>query len=729
MQSKLYTFKDIFEAVPEDNSPKINRIVIPIIQRDYAQGRKNAEVTRVRERFIESLYNAITEKPVTLDFVYGSIEDNGELTLLDGQQRLTTLFLLYWYAAKKGGVGKEEYLFLNNFTYRTRYSARDFCEYLINAFEPEFNKRLSEEIVNENWFPYDWLKDSTVSSMLVMLDTIQTKFKNVPDVWEKLIDGAITFYFLPIKEMGLTDELYIKMNSRGKPLTQFEHFKAELEQSLQEVDTAAAKRIADKIDIDWTDLLWQYRDNEALTDNKFLRYFRFICDIICYWENDTPQGKNLNEFDLIKKYFSKACRNVQRNIQTLKDFFDCWLKLDGGETPKEFFNGLFGHDHSTTKLKAFNIKIDLFENCLELESNRFPFNRKILLYAVITYLLHKDKITRGQFLRRLRTVNNLTLNSYDEMSDSATRQGGNRLPAILKQVDSVILKGKLIPDSQIGLNFNSYQVKEETEKLLWTEKHPSLAESLYILEDHNLLHGQIAVIGLENSENFLRFASLMSCDKNLVDCALLTIDNYAQSERGWGGKYQFGTKNNPSTWESLFHKSAAGGFDNTKSVLNLLLSETTVFTNAYLKDKIDKYLKDCEYNNRYNWIYYYIKYDVFRPDRYGKYYWSDYANAPYVFSALWTEKNESENACIPFLKAVNSKYLSREHYGKRIVFEGKYIILTNSSYVIKDCQTDGVADEIDVLQNQDGTDAEDRILKMKAYIKKNYPTMTDNQSV
>jgi hypothetical protein len=71
----------------------------------------------------------------------------------------------------------------------------------------------------------------------------------------RLKDKAITFYFLPIKDMGLTDELYIKMNSRGKPLTQFEHFKAELERELRKIDEPTAKRIIKKIDLDWTDML------------------------------------------------------------------------------------------------------------------------------------------------------------------------------------------------------------------------------------------------------------------------------------------------------------------------------------------------------------------------------------------------------------------------------------------------------------------------------------------
>lgn len=70
------------------------KIVIPIIQRDYAQGREGKEF--LRERFLGQLFDALQEdaKPLVLDFVYGSVEED-TIYPLDGQQRLTTLWLLH----------------------------------------------------------------------------------------------------------------------------------------------------------------------------------------------------------------------------------------------------------------------------------------------------------------------------------------------------------------------------------------------------------------------------------------------------------------------------------------------------------------------------------------------------------------------------------------------------------------------------------------------------------
>ncbi len=84
----------------------VNFIEIPIIQRDYAQGRKDQ--SEVRNAFLDSLFSALIkdktyddQPSLNLDFVYGDIDNTDTLSVLDGQQRLTTLFLLHWFLAVK----------------------------------------------------------------------------------------------------------------------------------------------------------------------------------------------------------------------------------------------------------------------------------------------------------------------------------------------------------------------------------------------------------------------------------------------------------------------------------------------------------------------------------------------------------------------------------------------------------------------------------------------------
>jgi hypothetical protein len=724
MGTTLNTFIEIFNTVFEvdEKNVQLKKITIPIIQRDYAQGRMDAEVNRIRARFLESLRQAITSDPITLDFVYGDINEEGVMTPLDGQQRLTALFLLHWFVAKKENIDASEYLFLENFSYETRYSARDFCSYLIQ-FRPSFNKKLSEEIIDQAWFPLDWKKDPTISSMLVMLDAIQDEFIEIQGIWDRLKDKAITFYFLPIKDMGLTDELYIKMNSRGKPLTQFEHFKAELERELKKIDEHMAKRIIRKIDLDWTDMLWQYRGEDNVIDDEFLRYFRFICDIICYENGGTTQGKSNNEFDLLKEYFSGQDKDSLANIKRLEDYFDCWCNFKGDNTVDKFLDRFISYEHQAGKIKfEKRYTINIFNDCvcnyadISGNGNRlFPLNRIILLYAIICYLLNKTMISNDEFIRRLRIVNNLIQNSEDEISDSELRTSGNRMPAILKQVSTIIKTGRI--DDTIEKNLNLIQLAEESLKIIWVENNPKKAEMLFELEDHDLLQGQISIIGLEHLDYFKRFQSLFSCKWDLIDCALMSIGNYGQREKnGW--RYQLGSKRNMKAWRNLFHKSGNDGFNRTKDILAVLLSRADTFTDEILSEIINKYIYDCENSNNYEWRYYYIKYDMFRPGSFGKYYWSKFENKPYEFSVMKTESKISENTYQPFLMTVYKNKLSKDSYGQRAIDGDNYIVCLNSAYVVKSIATDEEVERIAIEQNEKGIDMEDRIKKLQYILKK-----------
>lgn len=738
MATTLHSFMDIFDTRFEDgeNSIQLQKIIIPIIQRDYAQGRDNPDVVRVRERFIEALYKAVTENPITLDFVYGDIDKEGNMTPLDGQQRLTTLFLLHWYAAKKENIVKDDYDFLEKFSYETRYSARNFCHELVN-YNPEFKKdSLSEEIIDQAWFPLDWKNDPTISSMLRMLDAIHNRFKSMTDLWNKLKERCITFYFLPIKDMGLTDELYIKMNSRGKPLTLFEHFKAELEREIRNIDDELANKIMRKIDIDWTDLLWKYRNSNTgslddnIIDDEFLRYFKFICDVIYYRKEISAGNRGKDVFELLDLYSSSKSEDAEENIKTLERFFDCWLNIRDYSDPKDFLSSFMANTHEDGKiLVKSGSDLNIFKDCLHTYPDRakFPLNRFVLLYAITTYLQNLDKVTESDFKRRIRIVNNLIQNSRDEISD---RQDRNRMPAILKQTEAIILTGVINDD--IGPSFNAHQILEEKKKITYLESNPNMASVMFELEDHDLLKGQISIFGIDNLDNLhhytKRFKSLFECDKEKVDCAMMAIGNYGQME-GNKRRYQYGTKSNSSTWENLFHQSSNSGFQKTSGILISLLDKYEEFSNEILEKIAKDYLEKCEVEEKYPFRYYYIKYDEYRPDSYGKM-WNDDADAEdeteakgYTFRVMQTESRLSESSYAPALKAASDSHLSKKDYGDRLIFDDEYITCEKDSYLIRKNKDDSFVGSIEIKQNANGIDIEDRIIVLKNYIEKKYIDM------
>ena len=745
MKGTQHSFIDLFESeyLVGDKKIKLNRILIPMVQRDYAQGREHADVNRIRDRFLDSLFNAVVNhKPITLDFIYGDIDDDGVMVPIDGQQRLTTLFLLHWYAAKKSCLTLDQSSCLEKFSYETRTSSRDFCKSLIR-FQPEFKDALDFEIINQAWFPLSWKKDPTIASMLVMLTAIDQKFNSVSNLWSQLKRNAITFHFLPIKDMGLTDELYIKMNSRGKPLTLFENFKAELERLLKELNfDNCDRRIISKIDLAWTDLLWRYcnpdsKDQyEDLIDNKFICYFRFICDVIIYCDNKSPRNFEDDPFVLLSELFSSKAINAKKNISTLESFFDCWCNINDFDNPELFLKSFIQDCQEKTYPKYERGKViinspsfDVLKECLTKNLERkgndrpFPLGRMILLYAIALYLQNAGKgVSYNQFIERIRIVNNLIKNSQDEISDRADQ---NRIPNILAAVKSLILNGNFNEGN--GLHFNSHQVSEEIDKMEFLSKNPEWMDFLYELEDHELLYGQIAILGLENLKYAKRFQNLfLNCNLDKIDCALMAIGNYMQKENC--RRYQSDSRNNVA-WKTLFHRSSNKNFDGTKKVILSLLSRCEHFSDQILEEVIQNYISDCEKSNIYPWRYYYVKYPSYRCGRYGKLnlQFDPNAREQYLFSVMETKSNLSESSYLPYLKEADPGHLSVGFKGQRLVYDKCYIECKNDGYIV--FNTDGTVKEtILIEQDNENIDEEDRVIKLKKYLDENAPYFSEATS-
>lgn len=283
------------------------KIVIPIIQRDYAQGRDGREF--LRERFLGQLFDALKgATPLVLDFVYGSVEGD-TFYPLDGQQRLTTLWLLHWYLALRAGTLSEDKKVLEKFSYETRISSRTFCQKLCNinitqSYQPQ-QHGIAAFVRNQTWFYSAYEQDPTIQSMLRMLNGTDISDSNKMDITDgieeyciqadltkekakellkrlKEEDAPIGFYLLNMedKDMPLADDLYIKMNARGKVLTDFENFKVDLlkyklssREYLIPANDMGDESFSRLLDTRWTDLFWHYRSAECHIDEIYMSFF------------------------------------------------------------------------------------------------------------------------------------------------------------------------------------------------------------------------------------------------------------------------------------------------------------------------------------------------------------------------------------------------------------------------------------------------------------------------
>lgn len=739
IDSKKYTFIDLFRGT-EGGGEALNGIEIPLIQRDYAQGRDMPKVNYIRTRFVRALREAlINNEPITLDFVYGEIDNNRTLIPLDGQQRLTTLFLLHWYIARYEGVSEDKLDFLTKFSYATRYSAREFCKHLVSPdYQPDFNcSRLSDEIKDQSWMPHDWENDPTISAMLRMIDYIHGLFnKSCTNLWPRLEAGCISFYFLPIKQLGATDDLYIKMNSRGKPLTEFENVKAEWEASIRAISPSIMPqqdaeqlqhRIEQKMDLDWTDLLWPYRNGQTgssaddVVDDKFIRYLRFLTDIIYY--KDEELKKNSSDILSIVEDLFRDSEKAPEHLEFIERGFDCWLHVD--------IEHLFNTYLTTTPTASDPQKcvvaapVNVFAQAcytygdMNGRTRLFPIGRSVMLYAFLYYLQHKETISDTQFARRIRIITNLIKQSEYELRE-------DNMPNLLRQTEYILTHG----DVEEGyLSFNANQLAEEHEKAAWLQTHADKADTLCRLENHPLLQGAIRVIGLDHIDFTDRFYSLFACDHSLVNRALLSIGDYALLVNN---RFQIGSGSADfdSSWRAIFSTSQQG-IAPKRDILLALLSQNQHFTNDMLQSVIDRYLRETR---EYDWRHYLVKYDAMRPERYGMYFWDEenpHEKRGYNILMMWTEKSISGRNYNIFLKALNDRLLcdfpdlgislgeyaySGDGSVLKLTFADKYLYFTDDKLYIchqtpdEQGHTSETIDmEKSISQTEQGIDLEDRV--------------------
>lgn len=576
-------------------SEKKYRVCIPIIQRDYAQGRKTTK--EVRDNFLTALYDYLEEEKPNrdLDFVYGTITDNEgvkEFIPLDGQQRLTTLFLLHWYLSLLSDSDQDKEKFFkalvqddkSMFTYRTRSSSSEFCDALmthpldLSELKPadldeqsgkSLGNELSKTISNSSWFYLSWRHDPTVQSMLTMLDAIHHKFQGRGDFFPLLLDEenpVITFLFLDLNIFKMSDDLYIKMNSRGKPLTAFENFKAKYEQSLETVDqgtrqfeltlhgktekVSLKRYFSHNVDTKWANLLWNYRalqnrtgsKNDFTYDDELMNLIRVVFTnryaatnvvppkvkdpILEYLrgsdiaKKDNPDYSDIISYHKYKEFgvvfdkddqdrMEKKPKGELLQAQLLKNAAYGYA-IDLVDTLDCLWNGSSPiRTYLSAGYRKYYDEVGVFKKALKHEFDNSQ--DRVCFYAYTRFLIYHQGNPAGleEWMRVIANLAHPENTILDEASDIA---------AALKSVD------KMLPFSSDILSylagnpaidkFSSWQVREEKIKAQLILRDPKWKEAIETVEQHGYFNGQIgfllAFAGIH--DYYMRDKQHPSCD-------------------------------------------------------------------------------------------------------------------------------------------------------------------------------------------------------------------------
>ena len=349
----LSSFWELFH----NETYQIKKILIPNIQRNYVQGNNKTIITKL----IKDIFDALEDdnKYMNLDIIYG-INNEANFIPIDGQQRLTTLFLLYWYVFSK--ANKYELINEIDISYENKESSKKFFELLKDkeVLENEKGDILQKIQDSTKYYKAKWSKDITIQSALKTLEQIQNEYnercknseyaKRLCAILTDTRNPKIYFRckFLKAQEDDAA-ELYIKMNSRGKQLSKYEILKSQLENiAFKYLNNEEYIKLCSNFDNDWAESFFRKEKERIEKDkdnNKYNvlkkveeNYYNFLKKFIMYYFLDNAlqinDEKEINDFKkelieginikfedegiyTIKRDFFEKLENIMKNIKFL----------------------------------------------------------------------------------------------------------------------------------------------------------------------------------------------------------------------------------------------------------------------------------------------------------------------------------------------------------------------------------------------------------------------------
>lgn len=341
----------------------LNNLIIPEIQREYVWGKNN----KVLGKFLNDLkdnanicnicHHGHGNHNINIGFLYSykppyvKFENERFLDeyLIDGQQRITTIFLLLLTRAVKENRVED---FCNiiryneeskhmSFSYKVRNLTQDFLLRLVRHIVDYSGKNSLDFFLTDEfpyWFLADYYEDPTISSMTsaikMMLDN--TLFPEEEYYFDYLLE-SIHFWHFKTEATSQGEELYISMNSRGEQLSNNETQKA------ASLPPEEQKEWGEKWE-KWQTFFWRNRNKgnkenpNINADKGFNQYLECINSLERFnyelsWDETIPETTFINFHADIKdikvymdalKFISKK-ENFNLSVYAYKEWYDSFL--------------------------------------------------------------------------------------------------------------------------------------------------------------------------------------------------------------------------------------------------------------------------------------------------------------------------------------------------------------------------------------------------------------------
>ena len=620
MNTGRYTLKSFL------TDHNLDQIIIPEIQRDYvwqeenvskllqsifensqrqseiSQGTSEDELNQMNPALKEIVMREIEKNKnfCNVGFIYAYFDPDlpGRFMLIDGQQRMTTLFLILLCLSVKENKQeqfKRSYLkdgFLK-FDYKVREASHDF---ILNFVEHILSGNNISTVTDQYWYFAEYRHDITIQSVfnnyIVINDFISANYISL-----QYIEDYIEFWYFDTNKSKQGEELYIYMNSRGESVSASENIKATLLKGLSDQEKHDWGGKWEK----WQNLFWKYRKGNINADKGLEEFLKWI-KIIELTKFDTKKPI-INQTDKIREVKDKSKISVEGlSLTIIENYFNALTTVLSFKNEAKFnvdwlIGGFAAIDY--LKLLPTLMYVEKYPNCTKDDIQKFArffFN-----------ISRFDTLSKNPFQSLASTIGLtkqfLDLN-YTDVVDLIELKDNKSFENILTTEE--IAKLSIFKQSQEDLRNKIETAFWEAEDFkfcdgrIWFIWHCiDYDQSQQTFDDSKLLDFNYCYTNFkslfDSPSNILRRALLTKGDYSIYDGRTATLDGdrFSFLYEDWRWKQQFASKGRIEPYKLLIND-----FGQIKNQ-NVNLSK-----NGILNKIIIDFLVS---SNEKNWIYYFVK--------------------------------------------------------------------------------------------------------------------------
>ena len=671
---------------------EIEQIIIPEIQRDYVWQpehvkklissifthygfKKNVALSihigseplnqPAIEQYLQNEYEKLIFN-VKIGFIY-AYHDNeypGKFFLIDGQQRLTTLYLLLLALYVKSDNTEDfRKIYFDNNTLKVDYKVREAShDFMLEFIKHKLNKcngpikesakyysEYDDDITVKNIIGNYQIISETIAEWEKSLDVVD--FKSLLSFLEEYVE--FNYFDTNLSEQG--EQLYLYMNSRGESLSPQEQIKPAIME--KEKDQDQKYEVGEEWE-EWQNFFWLHRGENENADIGFQEFLKWATVIhLCAFENGDC---------IIKKTIKDKGKERQQSLREAKANY---IHRRAGEikdqqallSDYQIKNKMFKFDYLGNIFRALNFLFDIKEKVsLPIKEEWLSNNKEMraLDYVILLPLIYysaqfewdddneklKDIKRFSKFLQNITYFRSGGARSPDlftvEAIDIAKAMFDNNSKDIICFLDptfnnthnTILTEGEkfklhLLQECQ-DRNDTDLISREKLEEFIWNITDDD-SLSKFIEGDISILFDCVnKELNLQSPSNHINnnYLAMLKVyrdvfksvvfeynESNLLRRALLTYDDYKLHDGGgsgyygpWIQKFSFIQRRSDNReWRMIFKQNSEIIYKLLKDIKDNLLEDSQLNLKSHLEGRCDGYSSNGKEDN---WKELFIKY-------------------------------------------------------------------------------------------------------------------------